>query len=193
MSAIKASKSTCELPTTVTGHAAPLATSEETRERYVDDSASMPPAGHSMTTFGTPHWRGPTHDDIMAARQSLRKSLSATTLPSSSSVSSSKTYENIAEEPNYQNVSLLKDRFSLELNPDAAEVLQRARLDILDEADEAASFERLDMLRASKKLFASQRDLQQRQNSLARRSLLNLTGSPMGQGTQGLEADLDVA
>jgi len=170
----RTSKSTCDLPSSTSSAAAPtppLATSEETW-RVHKSAIHTEKSGSELFLphVGTPHWNNPTHDDVINAKRNLRKSLSSNTLPTSSNI-----YENISDEPNYQNFPTKQQqqqRYSFATSSNVRyddEVSRRfgsgAQLSILDEADEPASIDRLDMLRASKKLFASQRDILLRQTS----------------------------
>ena len=124
---------------------------------------------------GTPIIQNPTHDDILNAKKNLRKSLSANTLTNSGNI-----YENISpipSEPNYQYLPNIRHSFTSANVNYENDVSRRygsgGQLSILDEAeDEPASMERLNMLRASKRLFASQRDI-----------LIRQTNSPTSSGS----------
>lgn len=158
----RTSKSTYDIPTYVRDN--PLATSEATPLKSdVGNSHSV--SERNLNHIGTPNWHVPKHEDIISARQNLRKTLSETFLPTGSQI-----YENVSQgvgedDSNYQNVDKFFQRFSYS-SPAAQGQACRvsiAQLGILDELEENIGFERMDLLRASKKLFASQRDILQQQ------------------------------
>ena len=165
----RASKSTCDIPTSLASPTPPLATSESTWSQKIEDQFDNG-SQYFMPLVGTPVIQNPTHDDIINAKRNLRKSLSANTLTNSGNI-----YENISpipsdSEPNYQNLPNVRHSFTSAKVNYENDVCRRygsgGQLSILDEAeDEPASMERLNMLRASKRLFASQRDILLRQTS----------------------------
>jgi hypothetical protein len=139
------SKSTCDLPSSIEH---PLATSEETTRGTKRARQLQAVSEHNLNIVPVP-----THDDIISARQNLRKCLSTRGLP----IENGHTYENftpVSHDPEYQNFSGL----GLYRHP------SNTQLSILDETDEPVNFDRLHLQRASRKLFASQRDVQNYQN-----------------------------
>ena len=171
----RASKSTCDIPTSSATPTRPLATSESTDWSQKLEDHFEKGSQYFNPLVGTPIIQNPTHDDILNAKKNLRKSLSANTLTNSGNI-----YENISpipSEPNYQNLPNIRHSFTSANVNYENDVSRRygsgGQLSILDEAeDEPASMERLNMLRASKRLFASQRDI-----------LIRQTNSPTSSGS----------
>ena len=166
----RTSKSTYDLSSTTDR---PLATSDLTPTagpRFKTSAQSSSERNLNQVQFGTPLWHITTHEDILSARQNLRKSLSTTILPPGAQI-----YENVstgagdAESSHYQNVS--RPNRSLAASPARARL--GGPLGIVDEADEPDSFDRLALFRTSKKLFASQRDMLNYQNVESLNSFLN--------------------